>query len=138
MSSAIIRGISLSVVLFAGFTVSAAEYTRESIDAIDENLSTRRAILLDVREEAETNKGYIDGAFLVPISLLDEGKEYPEFAQVLRQRLPQNAIIYTYCSSGKSCRTAADILAGFGYQARPLKHTYADLVQEGFVTAKPK
>ena len=133
----VIGGIALALLITMSIAF-AARPTSESIDTIENNLTARRAVLVDVREDQETNRGYIDGAILVPLSLLDEGKDFDEFGKVLAQRLPKKAVIYTYCAAGKRCTTAADILAKFGYDARPLKHGFADLVKEGFVTAKPK
>ena len=118
--------------------VHAAELTTDSLDTIEKNLGERRAVLVDVRETSETNKGYVDGAILVPLSLLQEGKEDKQFGTVLAQRLPKKSIIYLYCASGVRCRTAADVLIDLGYEARPLKHGFADLAREGFITAKPK
>jgi rhodanese-related sulfurtransferase len=119
-------------------TSAWANYTKDSLDEVERNLTARRAVLVDVREYSETNKGYIDGAILVPLSLLEEGSGDEQFGAVLAQRLPPRAIIYIYCTTGKGCRKAATLLAGFGYDARPLKYTFADLAREGFVTAKPK
>ena len=128
-------------VLFAAslsLPVSAAEHTKESLDTIEKNLTAQRAVLIDVRENNETNQGYIDGAILVPLSLLNEGHESEGFAEVLAQRLPRKAIIYVYCATGKRCLPATDLLAGLGFSARALPYGYEDLAREGFVTAKPK
>ena len=132
-----VAGVAVALLITISIAF-AARPTGESIDTIEKNLTERRAVLVDVREDRETNKGYIDGAILVPLSLLDEGKGSPQFGKVLAQRLPKKAIIYTYCAAGKRCSAAADILAKFGYDARPLKHSFQDLAKEGFVTAKPK
>jgi rhodanese-related sulfurtransferase len=127
------------ILLFAAAPlVPAAELTTDSLETIEKNLGDRRAILVDVREVSETNKGYIDGAILVPLSLLQEGSRDEQFGEVLAQRLPKKAIVYLYCGAGVRCRTAADVLVRLGYEARPLKHGFADLAREGFVTAKPK
>ncbi|NIP84362.1 MAG: rhodanese-like domain-containing protein [Planctomycetales bacterium] len=115
-----------------------ADHTPDSLDTIERNLAERKALLVDVREHAETEKGYIDGAVLVPLSLLNDGKTDDKFRQVLAQQLPPKAIVYTYCRSGRRSLQAATVLDSFGYDARPLKYGFADLAREGFVTAKPK
>lgn len=125
------------LVLLAPWTVWG-DHTKDSLETIERNLTKRRAILVDCREHNETDKGYVDGAILVPLSLLQDGSGEKEFQQVLAQRLPPKAIVYLYCASGGRCVTAASILNKFGYDARPLKHGFEDLAQEGFVTAKPK
>ena len=128
----------LLMIILATSNANSAEYTRESIDQIEKNLGTKRAVLVDVRENRETNEGFIDGAIIVPLSLLKEGGDSKEFAVVLAQRVPKESIVYTYCASGRRALGAATILSKIGYDARALKHGYSDLVKEGFVTAKPK
>lgn len=116
----------------------SAMHTDDSLDTVKKNLSERKAVMVDVREDIETDAGYIDGAILVPLSLLTEGSTTDGFDRVLTQRISAKAIVYTYCAAGKRSLAAADILAKFGYQVRPLRQGYADLVSAGFVTAKPK
>ena len=115
-----------------------ANHTGDSLDTVEENLSTRKAVMVDVREDKETSRGYIDGAILVPLSLLAERSNTDGFDQLLTQQIPPKSIVYLYCAAGQRCLAAADILAKFGYQVRPLRHGFADLVREGFVAAKPK
>ncbi|MCE9554626.1 MAG: rhodanese-like domain-containing protein [Planctomycetes bacterium] len=129
--------LALAVALLAGQSAQA-QHTADSIDQVEKNLTAHKAVLLDVREEGETDKGYIDGALLVPLSMLQEGKQTDGFAQVLAQRLPKKTIVYCYCVSGGRALVASEILKGLGYDARALKPGYQDLSQAGFVTAKPK
>ena len=49
------------------------DHTKDSLETIDRNLTKRRAILVDCREDNETNKGYVDGAIPVPLSVLKDG-----------------------------------------------------------------
>ncbi len=113
-------------------------HTSETIDQIHKNLSDKQALLLDVREDRETKEGFVDGAVLVPLSILQEGKQTEGFDKLLAQRLPQKSIIYCYCAAGGRALTAAEILKKMGYDARALKPGFRDLVQAGFPTAKPK
>jgi rhodanese-related sulfurtransferase len=133
----VICGVAIVGLLFAD-QAALGDHSKDSLDTIERNLAARKAVLVDVREHEETNKGYIDGAILVPLSLLKEGKQDKKFRGVLSQRLSPKVIIYLYCRSGRRCLEAANVLASFGYDARPLKHGFADLAREGFVTAKPK
>ena len=132
--------IGALVVLGIGVAMPAlaARHTKDSLDTVERNLTARRAILVDVREDREASQGYIDGAILVPLSLLTEGEKIDSFGEILAQRLNPEAIIYVYSASGKRCLTAADILTKIGFQARALPYGYQQLVKEGFVTAKPK
>jgi len=134
LTAALVGMFSMAVVLPA----LAAKHTTDSIDQMEKNLTARKAVLVDVREDHETNKGYIDGAILVPLSLLTEAQSFEGFGQVLAQRIPTGTTVYTYCKTGNRCLLAADILAKFGYDARPLRHGFQQLVAEGFVVAKPK
>jgi rhodanese-related sulfurtransferase len=133
----IICGAALAAVLFLAHA-AVADHTKDTLDTIEQNLAARKAVMVDVREHEETNKGYIDGAVLVPLSLLNDGKDDDKFREVLAQRLPPKAIVYLYCRSGRRCLQAAGILDSMDYDARPLKHGFTDLAREGFVTAKPK
>jgi rhodanese-related sulfurtransferase len=51
---------------------------------------------------------------------------------------PKDKIIYCHCRSGRRCLTAADILKKQGYDVRPLKAGYEDLLKAGFPQAKGK
>lgn len=126
------------LVLFCATSSAYGDHTKDSLDVLQKNLTARKALLVDVREHKETDKGYVDGAVLVPLSLLNDGQESDEFRSVLAQRLPAKKIIYLYCQSGSRCLAAAKILDSFGYDTRPLKQGFADLKREGFVVSKPK
>ncbi|MEX0585257.1 MAG: rhodanese-like domain-containing protein, partial [Pirellulales bacterium] len=69
----------------------------------------------------------LDGAVLVPLSKLKDG-EQPD-------SLKKDRIIYAHCRSGKRCLTAADLLKKLGYDVRPLKAGYDDLLKAGFKKA---
>src|SRR5689334_13414647 len=117
--------LAFTVALLTGQSVQA-QHTSDSIDQVEKNLAARKAVLLDVREEGETDKGYIDGALLVPLSMLQEGKQTDGFAQVLSQRLAKKTIVYCYCVSGGRALIASEILKDFGYDARALNPGYQD------------
>lgn len=129
--------LTLLLTMFPFFS-NAADPTKDSLEQIEKNLTEQKAVLVDVREEDETNDGYIDGAILVPLSLLSEGHEAEGFGELLSQQIPKGAIVYTYCKAGVRSRAAADVLTKFKYDVRALSHGYEDLVAEGFVPAKPK
>lgn len=126
------------VLLVCVATAAAVQPTNESLDAIEKNLAEQKAIMVDVREDTETNEGYVAGAVLVPLSHLKEGRETPQFTTVLAQILGKDKVIYTYCASGERSLEAAAIFTSLGYDTRSMKHGFQDLVDEGFVVAKPK
>jgi rhodanese-related sulfurtransferase len=106
----------------------AAEHTKDSLDDVKKNVSDKKAVLVDVREQSEWDDGHLDGATLVPLSALKKGEQ--------SDSLPKDRIIYAHCASGKRCLTAADILKKQGYDVRPLKAGYRDLLKAGFPQAK--
>lgn len=133
----ILLTLTMTITMFP-FSSSAAEPTKDSLEQVEKNLTELKAVLVDVREEDETNEGYIDGAILVPLSLLNQAQDTEGFGAILAQQIPPKSIIYTYCKAGVRSLAAADILAKFKYDVRALRHGYDDLVVEGFVPAKPK
>lgn len=105
----------------------AAEHTKDSLDDVKKNLGDKKAVLVDVREESEWEDGHLDGAVLVPLSELKQGEK--------ADSLPKDRIVYAHCASGKRCLAAAEILKKQGYDVRPLKDGYMDLLKAGFKKA---
>lgn len=87
---------------------------------------------MDVREETEWKDGHLKDATLLPLSDLKAGVT----AEKLKDKLGDVKVLYLHCGSGKRCLTAADLLKKQGYDVRPLKDGYADLVKAGFEKAK--
>ncbi len=56
--------------------------------------------------------------------------------EALAKRLPKDRIVYTHCVVGARSCTAADILRKYGYDVRPLKPGYKDLIAAGFKKAE--
>ncbi|HZZ73655.1 MAG TPA: rhodanese-like domain-containing protein [Pirellulales bacterium] len=129
-------GLLVSLVLLAARPIFAAEPTQDTLDQVKANLVDKKAVLVDVRETDEWKAGHLTEAINVPLSMLKSGAEAPEFAAVLAQQMPKNRIVYLHCKSGVRCRAAADLLKKYGYDARPLKAGYDDLVRAGFPKTK--
>ena len=110
---------------------AAAEHTTDSLETVKKRVSEKKAVLVDVREEAEWKQGHIEGAKLLPLSELEDAKD----AGSLKQKLPQDKIIYVHCYSGVRSLSAADILQQHGFQVRPLKPGYKQLLKAGFKKA---
>jgi rhodanese-related sulfurtransferase len=113
---------------FAG----AAEHTKDSTETIKKAIADGKAILVDVREKSEWEDGHLNGAVLLPSSLLKGGGQAEEIAKLL----PKGKVVYCHCGSGIRCLKAAEALQKLGYDARPLKAGYAELRKEGFAPAK--
>jgi phage shock protein E len=106
--------------------------TRDSIETVKKNLETGKAVLLDVREKREWDAGHLKHAELVPLSKLEAGED----PQKLAKKLDKKTIVYTHCMVGKRALRAGEILKAKGYEVRPLKHGFNELVKEGLEPAK--
>ena len=109
----------------------AAEHTKDSLAVVKQKLANKEAVLVDVREQAEWDAGHLDAAILLPLSGLQKGTDSS-------QKLMKGKIVYTHCKAGVRSVTAAEILSKQGYDVRPLKAGYQDLLDAGFVPAKKK
>ena len=109
----------------------AAELSNDSLPTVQENLTTHKAILVDVREPGEWKEGHVEGAISLPLSLLKKDAD----TSILEQKLPKDKIVYTHCVMGVRALKAANILEKLGYNVRPLKAGYEDLLKAGFEKA---
>ncbi|MDY3552218.1 rhodanese-like domain-containing protein [Gemmata sp. JC717] len=109
----------------------AADHTKDTTDAIKKALADDKAVLLDVREKSEWDDGHLKDAKLLPLSTLKGGAKAEDVAKIA----PKNKVVYLHCGSGVRCLKAADELKKLGYDARPLKPGYADLLKAGFAPA---
>src|SRR4051794_20111092 len=126
----------LSSLFAPSLTAVAAEHTADSLEMVKDRLAQKEALLIDVREQKEWDQGHLRGAMSVPLSLLRSGADAKEFPDVLAQQLSKDKIIYAHCASGMRCLLAADLLKKMGYDVRPLKAGYQDLIEAGFSKAK--
>lgn len=130
LSAALILGL-FAVVGWA----AAVEHTKDSLDEVKKAFDAEKAVLLDVREPAETKAGYVAGAVLIPLSRLKEAAKDPNLPSDLSKKLPSDKPIYCHCRSGVRSLTACEILQKLGYDVRPLKPGYSDLIKAGFPKA---
>ena len=107
------------------------EHTHDSLETIQGRLANNEAILLDVREQDEWDLGHLKDAVLAPLSVLEEGAGDEGFDALLG-KLSKDKIIYCHCVSGGRVMPASKILHQQGYDVRPLKPGYDDLVEAGF------
>ena len=127
--------VLMAIVLSVTFGTScgrAAELTKDSLAQVKANVTEKKAVLVDVREKSEWDKGHVEGAVFLPLSELKAGVDAKEIAK----RLPKDKIIYTHCVLGKRSVTAGDMLQKLGYEVRCLKPGYQELLDAGFQKAK--
>jgi phage shock protein E len=126
------RQILLLLALTITLPLAAEEmkHTTDPIDQVKTSVAAGKAVIVDVREQAEWGNGHLKAASLVPLSLLSkDGAEIPA-------TLPKDKPIYLHCRSGARCLKAAEILKAKGYDARPLQAGYGQLVKDGFDKAE--
>ncbi|HTI51296.1 MAG TPA: rhodanese-like domain-containing protein [Planctomycetaceae bacterium] len=125
---------TLLVALWLIAPAFAAEHTKDSLDTVKEKIKDEKAVLVDVREEKEWNAGHLQDARQLPLSRLEKGVAAEKLAKIL----PKDKVIYVHCAAGGRCLPAAEILKKQGYDVRPLKAGYKQLLESGFAKAKPE
>ncbi len=113
------------------FAQEATVHTKDSLDTVKDNVKSGKAVIVDVREQSEWDAGHLQGAVLAPMSKLRREGE----AKELLKLLPKDRIIYTHCKAGGRALICGDILKQQGYDVRPLKPGYEDLLKAGFEKA---
>ena len=110
----------------------AADHTTDTPDAVKKAVAAGKAVLVDVREAGEWNDGHLKDARHLALSDLKAGVP----ADKLKEAVPAGKVVYLHCASGRRCLTAAELLRKQGYDARPLRDGYEDLLKAGFEKAK--
>lgn len=124
--------ITILLVGITAFSAPAADHTADTLHAVKKSVADGTAVLLDVREQEEWDAGHLKAAKLLPLSSLKGAPNADAVAKVA----PKDKVVYCHCASGVRSVKAADALKKLGYDARPLKAGYADLVKAGFPAAK--
>ncbi len=119
----------------SGEAVAAAEHTTDTLAQVKQAVTDGKAVLLDVRETGEWKAGHLQVAVLMPLSKLKHVEEKPELAKELSEKLSKEKVVYCHCRSGGRVLPASEILKRLGYDVRPLKAGYADLLKAGFSKA---
>lgn len=107
-------------------------HTKESLDAVKENVKAGKAVIVDVREQEEWDAGHLKGAILMPQSKLKVEAEAAELAK----KLDRSKVIYTHCRAGRRALACGEILKKQGFDVRPLKSGFEELVKAGFEKAE--
>jgi len=108
------------------------EHTKDSLEKVKELVEQKKAILVDVRELVEWNAGHVQGAVFLPWRDLQDKLD----EKMIREKVPKDIIVYTYCAVGYRSLRAGKILAKHKYDVRPLKPGYDELVKAGFKSEK--
>jgi len=108
------------------------EHTRDSLETVKVNVESDHAVLVDVREQHEWDAGHIEGAILMPLSQLGRDGQSETFVQQIARRLSKKKIVYIHCACGDRVLMANGLFKKLGYDARPLKAGYEDLLKVGF------
>lgn len=111
------------------------KHTTDSLETVKKNIADGKAVLIDVREQAEWDLGHLKSAKLIEMSRLSDPDKQKEVAE---KELDKSKIIYTHCKAGGRCLRVAEILKKFGYEVRALKPGYEDLVKAGFEKGESK
>ena len=105
----------------------AAEHTKDTLEAVKKATADKTAVLVDVREAEEWKAGHVKEATFLPLSELKEAN-----AEAVAKKLPKDKIIYTHCRAGRRSVAAAELLEKMGYDVRPLKPGFEDIIKAGF------
>lgn len=124
--------VFVAAVAIPGNSALAAEPTKDTLAMVRERVAAGTALLVDVREKREWDAGHVKGAVFLPLSDLRNGIN----AEKLAERLPKDRVIYTHCAKGVRSCMAADVLTRYGYDVRPLKPGYRELIAAGFEQAE--
>ena len=110
---------------------SAQEHTKDSLETVKKALTAKNAVLIDVREKTEWDKGRLKDAKLLPLSTLKDDALPKDLPTIL----PKDRVAYLHCAAGVRCVKAAEILRKAGYDVRAIKEGYKDLLKAGFPKA---
>lgn len=134
MKSSIAIVLALAIAFLLSLTTFAQEptHTKDSLDTVKENVKAGKAQIVDVREQAEWNDGHVAGAIHLPKSQLDNKAKVAE----LVKKLDKNKIIYTHCKGGGRALACGELLKKEGFDVRPLKPGFSQLIEAGFEKGK--
>ncbi len=130
-------GMALALVVGVAGLVGAQEsdYTKDSLEQVKSRVQAGKAVLVDVREQKEWDRGHIKKAVFLPLSKLStwERDGIPDADKAeLQKTLPKGTVIYCHCAAGGRSVPGSEALRKLGYDAQALKQGYTTLIKEGF------
>lgn len=129
---------TMAILMAAGVTTSSSAQESESLEQVKTRVEARGAYLVDVREQREWDRGHLRSAVLVPLSSLmdwDQNGISAADRAALIKALPKGSIVYCHCAAGGRAIPASETLRKLGYDARPLREGFSQLVAAGFPRA---
>ena len=127
-------GFGIVVLVMGVVAARGAQHSTDTLGEVKVRLQEKKALLIDVREKAEWMRGHLEGALLIPLSVLIEwqrdGLKADQRAW-LEKAIPRRTILYCHCASGGRSVPAGKILSEFGFDARALREGYRDLLAAG-------
>lgn len=116
-------------------------YTTDPLDKVKAEVETGTAILVDVREKQEWDRGHLRKAVCLPLSSLrawqNKGLSASEKAALVKS-VPEGSVVYCHCAAGSRALPAGAALRKLGYDARPLRQGFRALVEAGFPSDRPR
>jgi phage shock protein E len=126
--------VAIAALLATNAARNTIEFTKDSLEVVQENIAKKKAVLVDVRSKEEWNRGHIEGAIFLPVTSLRKGGDPEKIAKIL----PKKKILYTFCVVGMRAKAAKKTLEQQGYAVRALKPGYDELLEAGFKKGKIK
>lgn len=138
VSKVLARSLAVAIIAVCSpIQAAEQEHTKDSLEKVKILVDSKKAVLIDVREQREWDAGHVDGAILIPLSVLSENNDDSEYVQTLKKKLSKKYPLYVHCRSGGRCLIASEMLEELGYETRPLKPGYQQLINAGFPQAEP-
>lgn len=131
--------VALSTGPVLGESIAPARFTAsghvtDTLGTVKQRVQKKAAVLLDVREKAEWDDGHLQQAHLVPLSVIKAGR----LTATMKKQLPKDKPVYVHCASGGRVLIVSELLRPQGYDIRPLRAGYGQLLKAGFRKAMQK
>jgi len=124
-----LKWASLFILAFITFKmIGASNFDEVKLDDFQKLSKENKVVLIDVREKNEFDAGHVEGAILIPMSLMDEKK--PEFDKLIKEATKDKEV-YLYCRSGRRSGLVKDELLKQNYKVKNIGG-FENLVKKGF------
>ncbi|WP_425614360.1 rhodanese-like domain-containing protein [Anatilimnocola sp. NA78] len=130
---AIVSGLMMAgLVAWTALAQEKPTHSKDTVQDVKSNVEAGKAVIVDVREKVEWDDGHVKGAIHLPKSQLDDKAKLAD----LVKKLDKSKIIYTHCKAGGRALACGELLKKEGYDVRPLKPGYQQLIEGGLEKAK--
>jgi phage shock protein E len=124
-----IQLLAIAAILATGGSRTSVEFTKDPLPKIKKNVEAEKAVLIDVRSKEEWDEGHFEGSIFLPVTSL---RKHSFDKKRVAKTLPKKKTLYAFCVVGMRAKEAAKILGQHGYEVRPIKPGYEDLLEAGF------